>query len=131
VFFFFQFIGAVMDESNGGKEEEIVIHKVDIRLSKGPMVEELSNVDEKPADGQPKVDVVAPEVVVVAPKVDFRIEFTTDMKFEQRNHMLSWIHGLAEKLGFVAVISKSDNRGNGCNTQNFRNSYLISFDVFI
>jgi hypothetical protein len=40
-----------MDESNGGKEEEIVMHKVGIRLSKGPMVEELSNVDEKPADG--------------------------------------------------------------------------------
>jgi hypothetical protein len=55
-FFFFQFIGAVMDESNGGKEEEIVMHKVGIRLSKGHVVEELSNVDEKPADGQPKVD---------------------------------------------------------------------------
>jgi hypothetical protein len=77
-----------MDESNGGKGKGNVMHKVGINLGKRPMVEERSNVDEK-VNEQLNVDVVAPEVVVVAPKVDFRIKFTTDRKFEQRNHMLS------------------------------------------
>jgi hypothetical protein len=35
-----------------------------------------------------------------------------DRKFEQRNHMLSWVRYLAEKLEFVVVITKSDNGGN-------------------
>jgi hypothetical protein len=67
-----------MNESNGGKEEENIMHKVGIRLGKRPMVEEQNNVDEKSADEPPKVDVVAPEIVVAAPKVDSRIEFTMD-----------------------------------------------------
>jgi hypothetical protein len=56
-----------MDESNGGKEEENVMHKVGISLGKHSMVEEWSNVDEKSANKQPNVDVVAPEIVAVAP----------------------------------------------------------------
>jgi hypothetical protein len=99
-----------MDESNRGKEEENAIHKVGIRLGKYPMVEEWINVDEKSADEQPNVYVVASEVAL---KVYLRIQFTTDRKFEQRNHILSWVHDLAEKLGIVAVITKSDNRVNG------------------
>jgi hypothetical protein len=27
--------------------------------------------------------------------------------------MLSWVHDLAKKIGFVFVITKSDNRRNG------------------
>jgi hypothetical protein len=54
-----------MDESNGGKEEEIVMHKVSIRLDKRLIVEERSNVDENPAGEQPNVDVVAAKIVVV------------------------------------------------------------------
>jgi hypothetical protein len=77
------------------------------------MMEEQINVEEKSVYEQPNIDVAAPEVVVVAHKVYFRIQFTTGRKFEQRNHMLSWVRDLAEKLGFVAIITKSDNEGNG------------------
>jgi hypothetical protein len=92
-----------MDESNRGKEEENAIHKVGIRLGKYPKVEEWINVDEKSADEQPNVYVVASEVAL---KVYLRIQFTTDRKFEQRNHILSYVRDLAEKLGFVDVITK-------------------------
>jgi hypothetical protein len=83
-----------MDDSNGGKEDN---HKVGIKLGKQPKVEEQNNVDEKPVDEPPKVDVVTLEVDVVAPKVDFRIEFTTEWRFEQHVNMLSWVRDLAEK----------------------------------
>jgi hypothetical protein len=73
-----------MDDSNRGKEEENAMHKVGNRLGTHPMVEERINVDE-----QPNVDVVVPEVIAVALNVYLRIQFTTDRKFEQRNHMLS------------------------------------------
>ena len=67
-----------MADSSGAKYDENVMHKADIRLGKCPMIEEEINVEEKSADEPPKVDMVAPEVVVVAPKFDFRIEFTSD-----------------------------------------------------
>jgi hypothetical protein len=51
-------------------------------------VEELHNVEENPSGEQPNNDVVPREVVVVAPKFDFRIQFTMDRKFEQRADML-------------------------------------------
>jgi hypothetical protein len=35
---------------------------------------------------------------VVAPKVDFRIEFTTERKFEDRKHMILWVRDLAYRL---------------------------------
>jgi hypothetical protein len=90
VFFVFsEFIGVVMDDSNRGKEEENAMHKVGNRLGTHPMVEERINVDEKSVNEQPNVDVVAPEVIAVALNVYLRIQFTTDRKFEQRNHMLS------------------------------------------
>jgi hypothetical protein len=50
--------------------------------------------------------VVTREVVVVAPKVDFWIQFTTDRKFEQRVDMLKWVHDLSKELGFVAARLK-------------------------
>jgi hypothetical protein len=56
-------------------------------------------VDEKSAEEQPNIDVVAPEIVVVALKVDLWIQFTTDRKFEQCNHILYWVRDdLAEKF---------------------------------
>jgi hypothetical protein len=52
------------------------------------------------------------KVDAVVPKVDFRIEFTIERKFEQRrDHMFSWVHDLAIKLGFVVVVTKFNNRG--------------------
>jgi hypothetical protein len=76
------------------------------------MIEEEINVEEMPADEQPHNDAVPRVVVVPAPSVDFRIEFTTDRKFEQRAY-ITWVRDLAEKLGFVSVIMKSDNGANG------------------
>ncbi|KAK2403262.1 hypothetical protein QL285_052716 [Trifolium repens] len=102
-----------MANSSGAKEDEDVMHKVGIRLDKCPMIEEQINLEEKPADEQPHNDVVAPVVVVLAPNVDFRIQFTTDRKFEQRADMLTWVRDLSEKLGFVVVTTKSDNGANG------------------
>jgi hypothetical protein len=102
-----------MADSSGAKEDENVIHKVDIRLGKRPMMEEQINVEEKSVDEHPNNDVVAPEVVEVTPKVDFRIEFTTDRRFEQRADMLKWVRDLSKKLSFVVVTTKSDNGGNG------------------
>jgi hypothetical protein len=64
-------IGNTMADSRGAKEDENVMHKVGIRLGKRPMIEEQINVEEKSIDEQPNNDVVAPEVVVVAPNVDF------------------------------------------------------------
>ncbi|MCI14359.1 hypothetical protein A2U01_0035490, partial [Trifolium medium] len=40
---------------------------------------------------------------------DFRIQFTTDTKFEDRASMEKWVRDLALSLGFVTVIVKSDN----------------------
>jgi hypothetical protein len=60
-----------MPDSNGAKEGKNFMHKVGIRLGKRPMIEEQINVEEKSIDEQPNNDVVAPEVVVVAPNVDF------------------------------------------------------------
>jgi hypothetical protein len=57
-----------MDDLSGAKEYENIMHKVGIRLGRRPIFEEQNNVDEKPVDEPPKVDAVAPEVVVVAPK---------------------------------------------------------------
>ncbi|MCI29358.1 FAR1-related protein, partial [Trifolium medium] len=79
-------------------------HEVDIKLVKQPKVEEQRNFDANLVDEPPKV---------VAPKVDFRIELTTKRKFDHREQMLSWVRDLAVKLGFIAVIAKSDNGGNG------------------
>jgi hypothetical protein len=101
-----------MDDLSGAKEDENVMHKVGIRLGKRPISEEQNNVDEKPAGEPPKVDAIAPEVVVVAPKFDFRIEFTSDRRFEQRADMQKWVCDLSENLGFVVVTTKSDNGKN-------------------
>jgi hypothetical protein len=77
------------------------------------MIEEEINVEEKSADEQPDNSVVPPVVVVPAPNVNFRIQYTTDRKFEQSADMLKWVRDLSETLGFVSVITKSDNGGNG------------------
>ncbi|MCI17748.1 hypothetical protein A2U01_0038898 [Trifolium medium] len=87
-----------MDDSNASKVDGHK-DKVDIKLCQKPKIEGQRNVDAKTADEPPKVD-------VVAPKVDFCIEFTTEKKFEQREQMLSWVRDLAVKLGFVVVIIK-------------------------
>jgi hypothetical protein len=87
------------------------MHKVDSELGKQPKVEDQRNVDAKEAN-KPHM-VVAPKVDLVTPKVDFSIEFTMERKFKQRGHIFSWVRDLAVKLGFVVVIAKSDNRGNG------------------
>ncbi|MCI30368.1 hypothetical protein A2U01_0051577, partial [Trifolium medium] len=79
-----------MVDAKPSKEDR---HEVDIKLVKQPKVEEL-----------PKED--------VAPKVDFRIEFTTERKFDHLEQMLSRVRDLVVKLGFVVVIAKSDNGGN-------------------
>jgi hypothetical protein len=100
-------------DSRGAKDYENIIHKVSIRLGKRPIIEEEINVEEKSVDEQPHNDVVPPVVVVPAPNVDFRIQFITDRKFEQRVDMLTWVRDLSEKLGFVVVITKSDNGMNG------------------
>ncbi|MCI25001.1 FAR1-related protein, partial [Trifolium medium] len=97
----------IMDDSNACKDNR---HEVDIKIGKQPKVEEQRNVDAKTGDEPPKV--VAPKVDV-AHKVDFCIEFTTERKFDDREQMLSWVRDLSFKLGFVAVIAKSDNGGNG------------------
>jgi hypothetical protein len=50
--------------------------------------------------------------MVVEPVVDFRPQFTTDIKFSTRQQMQDWVGGKAKKLGFVVVFSKSDNKAN-------------------
>ncbi|MCI03408.1 hypothetical protein A2U01_0024447, partial [Trifolium medium] len=67
----------VMDDSNASKDDR---HKVDIKIGKQPKVEEQRNVYAMTTDELIKV--VATKVDVVAPKVDFRIEFTTERKFD-------------------------------------------------
>ncbi|MCI40037.1 hypothetical protein A2U01_0061269, partial [Trifolium medium] len=49
---------------------------------------------------------------VVAPKIDFRIQFTMGRKFDERGQMLTWVSDLDYSLGFVSVIAKSDNGAN-------------------
>jgi hypothetical protein len=95
-----------MSDSSGAKEDENVMHKVCIRLGKRPMIEEQINLEENPIDEQPDNCVVPSVVVVPAPNVDFRIQFTTDRKFEQRADMLKWVRDLSETLGFVSLIMK-------------------------
>ncbi|MCH89189.1 otubain [Trifolium medium] len=80
-----------MDDSNACKDDR---HEIDIKIGKQPKVEEQRNVDAKTTDEPPKV--VAPKVDV-AHKVDFRIEFTTERKFDDREQMLSWVHDLSFK----------------------------------
>jgi hypothetical protein len=43
--------------------------------------------------------------MVVEPVVDFRPQFTTDIKFSTRQQMQDWVGGKAKKLGFVVVFS--------------------------
>ncbi|MCH80965.1 hypothetical protein A2U01_0001743, partial [Trifolium medium] len=76
--------GNVMDDSNASKE--------DIKLGKKPKAEEQRNVDAKPPD-EPR-NVVPPP----PPKIDFRIQFTTATKFDNRAQMLKWVSDLALEL---------------------------------
>jgi hypothetical protein len=48
----------------------------------------------------------------VEPAVDFRQQFTMVRNFSTRQQMQDWVCGEAKKLGFVAVVVKSDNGGN-------------------
>ncbi|MCH81048.1 FAR1-related protein, partial [Trifolium medium] len=51
-----------------------------------------------------------PQIVAPPPpNVDFRNQFTTDTKFDDRASMEKWVKDLALSLGFVTVIVKSDN----------------------
>ncbi|MCH80751.1 FAR1-related protein, partial [Trifolium medium] len=79
-------------------------HKVDIEYGKQPKVEEQNNIDAKPANEPPMVE---------GPKVDFRIQFTTERKFDDCEEMISRVCDLEYKLGFVVVIAKSDNEAIG------------------
>ncbi|PNY02933.1 hypothetical protein L195_g026254 [Trifolium pratense] len=83
------------DDSNASKVDRHK-DKVNIKLCQKPKLEGQRNVDAKTVDEPPKVD-------VVAPKVDFRIEFTLEMKFEQHEQMLSWVRDLAVKLRFLLL----------------------------
>jgi hypothetical protein len=78
-----------MTDSSGAKEYEDVMQKVGIWLGKRLMIEEEINVEEKPTDEQPDKSVVPSVVVVPAPNVDFRIQFTTNRKFKQEQHSFS------------------------------------------
>ncbi|MCI48789.1 FAR1-related protein, partial [Trifolium medium] len=69
-----------------------------------PKVAEQRDVDATPADESRNVVVL---------KIDFRIQFTTGKKFDERGQMHTWVSDLAYSLGFVSVIAKSDNAGNG------------------
>jgi hypothetical protein len=94
--YFSRIIGNYINEPTRAKEEEKIMHKVGIRLGKRSIVEEeQSNVDGKPAEKPPTVDAVAPVVVGVPRKIDYRIEFTTDREFEQRSDMLTWVRDLS------------------------------------
>jgi hypothetical protein len=50
--------------------------------------------------------------MVVEPTVDFRLQFTTDRKFTTRQEKQQWIFGEAKKLGFIAMVAKSNNGRN-------------------
>ncbi|XP_045830917.1 protein FAR1-RELATED SEQUENCE 5-like [Trifolium pratense] len=93
-----------MDDSN--------THKVDTEL--GSMTEQ-GNVDAKPPD-EPHNVVPLPlphPPPPPPPTIDFRIQFTTATKFDNRAQMLKWVSDLARSLGFVTVIVKSDNEAIG------------------
>jgi hypothetical protein len=77
-----------MDDSSGAKEDENVMHKVGIRLGKRPISEEKIMLMKSRPTKHLRLMRLPLEVVVVAPKFDFRIEFTTDMRFEQHADML-------------------------------------------
>ncbi|MCI67842.1 hypothetical protein A2U01_0089101, partial [Trifolium medium] len=47
--------------------------------------------------------------MVVESTVDFRLQFTTAIKFTTGQEMQQWVCAEAEKLGFIAVVAKSDN----------------------
>jgi hypothetical protein len=64
------------------------MHKVDIRLGKRPTSEEKIMLMKSRPTKHLRLMWLPLEVVVVAPKFDFQIEFTTDMRFEQRADML-------------------------------------------
>jgi hypothetical protein len=51
-------------------------------------------------------------LMVVEPTVDYRPQFTTNRKFSTRQQMQDWVCGQVKKLGFVAVVAKSNNRAN-------------------
>ncbi|CAJ2640423.1 FAR1-related protein [Trifolium pratense] len=90
-----------MDDSN--------TRKVEIKLGKKPIVEEHGNVDAKQPDEPHNVVPLPPP----PPTIDFRIQFTMEMKFDNRAQMLKWVRDLARELGFVTMIAKSDNGANG------------------
>jgi hypothetical protein len=50
--------------------------------------------------------------MVVESIVDFRLQFTTDKKFTIRQEKQQWVCGKAKKLGFVAMVVKSNNGSN-------------------
>ncbi|MCI33627.1 hypothetical protein A2U01_0054844, partial [Trifolium medium] len=50
--------------------------------------------------------------MVVDPAVDFGLQFTTDRMFKTRQQMQYWVCEEVNKLGFSAVVAKSDNGDN-------------------
>jgi hypothetical protein len=77
-----------MDDSSGAKEDENVMHKVGIRLGKRPISEEKIMLMKSRPTKHLRLMRLPLEVVVVAAKFDFRIEFTTDMRVKQHADML-------------------------------------------
>jgi hypothetical protein len=68
--------------------------------------EKSSKVDEKlikepKRDGEP-----SKEPKVVEPKVDFRVQLTTNRKFTSRYEMFACLRAEIEKLQFVVVVAK-------------------------
>jgi hypothetical protein len=89
-----------------------------VKLNKQPKVnEKASKIDEKPIKVPKGGWELSNELKVMEPKFDFRIHFTTNRKFTSRDEMLKRVRHEAEKLGFVAVVAKSNNKG--CNRKTF------------
>ncbi|MCH82112.1 FAR1-related protein [Trifolium medium] len=105
----------IMFDAKSSKEPK---PKVDVKSNKQPKVDakriKESKVDAKPVKEQPKVDVMSikEQPKVDTPKVDFRVHFTTERKFDSHAEMISWVRDEAYKLGFVVVIAKFDSGWN-------------------
>jgi hypothetical protein len=50
--------------------------------------------------------------MVMESAVDFRLQFTTTIKFNGRKEMQEWVCAEVEKLQFLGLVAKLDNGGN-------------------
>ncbi|XP_058726292.1 uncharacterized protein LOC131597622 [Vicia villosa] len=71
------------------------------------VTDELVVTEEVKVDPKPKEPINDVKTKIVA--VDVQPQFTNDMTFAFREHVLDWVRNEASKLGFGVVIARYDN----------------------